>query len=277
MKILVTGANGYIGRHVIKHLLDANHVVVACDKAFSDIDDRAIKLDANLFDIAAEELYENAGRPEVCLHLAWRNGFVHNDDSHILDISAHYALLTGLARMGVRRIAVMSSMHEVGYHEGMIGEDTNCNPMSLYGVAKYSLRQALQLFCKHENITLQWLRGYYIVGDDQHNHSIFTKLCQAEKEGKNTFPFTTGKCQYDFIGIEELSEQIAAVVAQDKVNGVIECCSGKPQSLASKVEDYICQHGFKIRLDYGAFPDRPYDSPITYGDSRKIQCIMNQL
>ena len=166
-------------------------------------------------------------------------------------------------------------MHEVGYWEGMIDEKTPCNPMSQYGIAKNALRQSLTLFCEQNNVILQWLRGFYIIGDDSKNHSIFTKLCQAEAEGKTTFPFTSGKTKYDFISIQDLADQISAVVMQKKINGIINCCSGKPVTLADQVESYIKEHGFKIRLEYGVFPDRAYDSPIIYGDNRKIQEILS--
>ena len=99
--------------------------------------------------------------------------------------------------------------------------------------------------------------------------------CQAEADGKETFPFTTGKTKYDFLSIDELAKQISSVASQTKVNGIINCCSGKPISLAEKVESYIKEHGLRIKLEYGAFPDRPYDSPIVYGDNSKISMIMN--
>ena len=64
---------------------------------------------------------------------------------------------------------------------------------------------------------------------------------------------------------------------QDKVNGIINCCSGKPISLAQKVESFIKEHGYKIKLEYGAYPDRPYDSPAVWGDNTKINKILESV
>ena len=61
---------------------------------------------------------------------------------------------------------------------------------------------------------------------------------------------------------------------QDKVLGIINCCSGKPVSLAEQVEWYISHYNLPIKLIYGAFPDRKYDSPCIYGNKEKIMEIM---
>ena len=65
-------------------------------------------------------------------------------------------------------------------------------------------------------------------------------------------------------------------VMQDRINGIIEVCSGKPISLAQQVENYIKDNNLSIRLDYGKYPDRAYDSPCIYGDNSKIKQIMRK-
>ena len=274
MKILVTGANGYIGRHVVKSLLDKGAEVIACDIMTDEVDPRAQKREMNLFAGDYDNLFVKLGSPDVCLHMAWRNGFVHNSDTHMGDLSGHYHFLVALIQQGLKQLAVMGTMHEVGYWEGKIDENTPCNPLSQYGVAKNALRQSMMAYCKANNVILQWLRAFYILGDDLKNHSIFAKICQAEAESQAWFPFTSGKIKYDFIDVDELATQIASSVMQNRISGIINCCSGNPVSLGERVEKFISDHGFKIKLKYGAYPDRPYDSPIIYGDNAKIRSIL---
>ncbi len=272
--IMVTGASGYIGRHVISSLLSRGVNVVAVDMVNRGIPASAAIYCGNI--LKDSDFTDVLPRCDTLLHLAWQDGFVHNAPSHLANLHHHFDFIKKMTERGVQQIAVMGSMHEVGYWEGAIDEDSPCNPLSMYGIAKNALRQALSVEFKSKPITFQWLRGFYIYGDDHFNHSIFTKLLEAVEAGQETFPFTSGKNKYDFLHVEELAERIAAAVMQTETSGIINCCSGVPLSLGEAVENFIKNHNLKIKLDYGAFPDRPYDSPGVWGDATKINNIMER-
>lgn len=272
-RVVVTGAGGYIGPHVVTALLDAGAEVVANVRAGSraQLDPRAERVEADI--LAADFDPAVWGTPDAVVHLAWEDGFVHNSPAHLGQLSAHYRLLTGLAAAGVPRLVALGTMHEIGYWEGAIDADTPTNPLSLYGIAKDALRRGLPVALP-ESTSLAWVRCYYIYGDDRRNRSIFARLLEAADEGKTTFPFTTGKNLYDFIRVEELGRQIAAVALDTSVSGVVNCASGEPMSLAAKVEEFIAENALGITLEYGAFPDRPYDSPGVWADATRIREIL---
>ena len=272
MKILVTGANGYLGQGVVKEILELGCEVIATDFKLTNIDKRAKKIETNLFEV--ENPFEFFDRPDVVLHMAWRDGFVHYSDNHINDLPNHFEFIKKLLNSGLKRVAVMGSMHEIGFWEGAIKEDTPCNPLSLYGVSKNALKDLVKILCKQVGAEYQWLRGYYIVGNSKYGSSIFSKITESVNLGNKEFPFTMGQNQYDFINYEDFCKQVAKTICQNKVNGIINICSGKPEKLADRVERFIEENGYDIKLKYGEFPDRPYDSKAVWGDDKKIKKIL---
>lgn len=273
MRVLVTGANGYIGQHVVQSLLTQNVDVVALGRSTEKCSPLAECHNLDIFS-RGRDVYELAGEPDCCVHLAWQDGFVHNSKTHMGMLSQHFEFCTTLVDSGIKQLAVMGTVHEIGYWEGAVNENTPCSPISQYGVAKDALRRSLFQYVQGKSTILQWLRGYYIYGDDAANHSVFTKLLAAAQKGQKQFPFTSGKNLYDFIQVDELAKQIAASVTQLEVDGIINCCSGDPISLADEVEAFIRKHHLDIELQYGAYPDRPYDSPAIWGDNTKIAAIL---
>lgn len=271
---MVTGAGGYIGRNVVTALVERGHEVTALVRpgGHADVDPRAeiVAADVLSSDFDPSAVLKDA---QSFIHLAWQDGFRHAAASHMLFLSDHFRLLTAVAETGVARVSVLGTMHEIGYWEGAIDADTPANPRSLYGVAKNALRESLFLALP-ETVELAWLRCYYIYGDDRRSNSIFTRLLEAVDRGDPALPFTTGSNKYDFIHVEELAQQIAVASTTAGIRGVINCASGVPVTLAERVESYIAENGLPIALEYGAFPDRPYDSPAVWGDATRIREIM---
>lgn len=273
--ILITGAGGYIGRHVVSKLVDKGFLVTAVDLSIDKIDSRANRIALNIFNNESS-LYEKLNKPQICLHLAWQDGFRHNSQNHITNLPQHFYFIKDLIDNGLKQLAVMGTMHEIGYWEGEINENTPTNPISFYGISKNCLRQIAQVMTMEKGITFQWLRAFYIIGDDLNNNSIFSKILKMENDGKSTFPMTTGENKYDFIHIEELASQIASCVIQNEVEGIINCCSGVPISLREIVERFINEKGLRIKPSFGEFPNRPYDSPAIWGNTMKINQIMKK-
>lgn len=275
MKILVTGANGYLGLGIVNALQNKNAEIIATDFSIDRIDEKIVAKAEDIFSI--ENPYTYFEEPDVLLHLAWRDGFVHYSDAHIKNLPKHYEFVKKMVEAGIKKVVVMGSMHEIGFFEGSINENTPCHPITPYGISKNALRDLTKMLTSKNNTMFQWLRGYYIVGNTRYGSSIFSKIVAAAEDGKHEFPFTMGQNQYDFIDYPEFCEQVASATLQNEVTGIINICSGHPEKLADRVERFIKDNDFNIRLQYGTFADRPYDSKAIWGDNKKIEKIMEYL
>lgn len=273
MKILVTGANGFLGRGIVDEIIKTGNTVIAAGFKTDKVSEKAIHIDGDMF--AVDDPYEYYGRPDVLLHLAYKDGFVLNSDAHIQNIIQHTTFINKMIASGIQQVAVMGTMHEIGFFEGSVNEHTPTNPMNFYGIAKNAIREYTSLVAKNNGVVMQWLRAFYIVDGTAYGNSIFSKLFAASERGETSFPFTTGKSQYDFLDYGIFAKYVAATVTQTEIKGIINISSGEPERLSERVERFILDNHLNIKLDYGAFPDRPFDSKAIWGDNTKIQKIIS--
>lgn len=104
MKVLVTGANGYMGTGIVKQLLDDGIEVIATDFKLDKVDNRAVKIEEDIFQ--DDNPFDNLGKPDVLLHLAWRDGFKHNSINHINDFPHHYAFIKKFIDSKIKKYVV---------------------------------------------------------------------------------------------------------------------------------------------------------------------------
>lgn len=273
MKFLVTGANGFLGRGIVDEIIKTGNTVIAAGFKTDKVSEKAIHIDGDMF--AVDDPYEYYGHPDVLLHLAYKDGFVLNSDAHIQNIIQHTTFINKMIASGIQQVAVMGTMHEIGFFEGSVNEHTPTNPMNFYGIAKNAIREYTSLVAKNNGVVMQWLRAFYIVDGTAYGNSIFSKLFAAAERGETSFPFTTGKSQYDFLDYGTFAKYVAAAVTQIEIQGIINISSGEPERLSERVEKFIVDNHLNIKLDYGAFPDRPFDSKAIWGDNTKIQKIIS--
>lgn len=151
MKILITGANGYLGMGAVKQLVANRHLeVIATDRQerFVDNSVQVHYIPADIFSISNPYIFFS--KPDIVLHLAWEDGFKHSSDEHIDRLADHYHFLKKLIEGGVSQCCVMGSVHEIGFYEGSVDENTPCFSESLYGISKNALRDAVKLLCNEK-------------------------------------------------------------------------------------------------------------------------------
>lgn len=282
MHIVVTGGDGYIGYNLVKFLADTGNTITVVsrrDKRENNplLSENISYLVLDIFADNSVDVYEMLGKPDILIHLAWEAGFSHNELSHMHNVSKHINFIENMLKGGLKHLVITGTMHEIGYFVGEVDENTPTNPSNLYGIAKNFLRQTTEILCNKYSATYQWIRVFYIYGDDIHNNSIFSKILRAAQEKNSTFDLNSGELLYDFIHIDKLVRQISAVVHQDTINGIINCCSGEPVSLKTMVNNFIRDNNLPITIEYDRFPVRSYDSRAIWGSKKKINLINKQL
>lgn len=195
MIILVTGANGYLGRGITRKLLEQGHTVIAADRKRAGLPEGAVYAPGDLFTVANPYLYYRS--PDLCLYLASQDGFRHQSRSHIENLPHHWQCIQNLLEEGLPRIVIMGSVHEIGPHEGIVHPDTPMAPSTPYGIAKETLYRLTGAEAERLHRIFQWLRAYYVVPVTGREREAYLEALHwieaARKAGIEITPGGTGK------------------------------------------------------------------------------------
>lgn len=281
MKVLVTGASGFIGNHVVQYLLLNNHEVVATSRDESKAKQKTWydKVKYIPFDITSlsknENLFDFFGQPDVLIHLAWDGLPNFLDTIHIdKNLFFHYEFLKNYIESGGNHIVITGTCLEYGMQSGSLDEDMIPQPDCAYAVAKDSLRRFIvELQKKHTGLVYQWVRLFYMFGEGQYSKAILPQLELAVKKGENVFNMSGGEQLRDYLHIEKVVENISKIALQDEITGIINCCNGTPISVRKFVEDFLYKKKYTIKLNLGHYPYPSYEPMAFWGSDVKLKKI----
>jgi nucleoside-diphosphate-sugar epimerase len=281
MKVLVTGATGFLGNHLVQWLVDNTH----CDVIASSPNAEKAK-QMNWFDRvryvpfdlgqAHSAQLEDFHYPDAMLHYGWRNfREIHSCHQVEENYPCSFTLIRRFVEQGLKNISVIGSGFEYGMINGPLTEDMNPQPISLYAIAKDALRRTLLTYLSDKDVVFKWIRIFNIYGPGQHPKSIFGLLDTAIQDGDTFFPMSGGAQLRDYIEVSLLAEYTAKVLLQTKINGMINCCSGVPISIRELTEKIIAEEGSDIQLKLGVYPYSPIEPMAYWGDNTKLQEILD--
>jgi len=270
MRVLVTGSTGFLGRHVVRQLLNDGHSVVAVARNakraremswFEDIEFIQCDLHKDF-----QPLLQMECVPNVLVHLAWPGlpnycDFFHIDEN----LPADLAFLKAIVDSGVRHLLVAGTCLEYGMQYGPLTEDMETHPVTPYGLAKDTLRKSLQMLQKSSPFTLQWLRLFYIYGDGQNPNSLLSQLDRSIDNNDSVFNMSPGDQLRDYLTVADVAVYVARLLKFPTINGVINCCSGKPISVFDLVAQHCRKRGSKIQINRGYFPYPAYEPLAFWG------------
>jgi len=281
MKILITGATGFIGSHLIRELLKSksNQIVAtsrSIDKAKKS--DWFSKVEYIEFDInegTGENLYVFFGEPDQLIHLAWEDLSNYNSSSHMeVILPNHCDFIESMVLGGLKNVVVAGTCFEYGMIEGCLSEDIITNPENSYALAKDSLRKYIVDLQKKHSFVYKWIRLFYIYGEGQSKTSLMYLLYKAIQNRDKEFNMSGGKQLRDFLFIDKVVHNIGLIANQNiLINQPINCCSGIPISVKNLVKNYLKEKRYQIKLNLGFYPYPIYEPMEFWGDNSKLKEI----
>lgn len=279
MKVLVTGATGFIGRHVIPCLLKRGHEITAV--ASDEFKARSFSWSEEVR-FVSHDIYRDAdhsagrfGHQDALLHLAWVGLPNYKELFHVEEtLPADYRFLKSMVQAGIGHLLVTGTCLEYGMRNGCLIEDMATQPSNAYGLAKDTLRKFLQLLQQRHTFTLQWARLFYMYGPGQNSNSLLAQLECAIETGEPAFNMSGGEQLRDYLSVEEVAKNLTAILEHSEFDGIVNVCSGTPISVRRLVEEQVKQSGAKIHLNLGhyAYPD--HEPMAFWGDNSKLVSIL---
>ncbi|MHA3738375.1 NAD-dependent epimerase/dehydratase family protein [Pseudomonas sp. Eth.TT006] len=281
MKVLVTGATGFVGRHLVTALLARGCTVraVARDAAkaasmpwINEVEFISADIHAAELDIAA--LTKGV---DVLAHLAWPGlpnyralfHFEHN-------LMADYRFIKSAVEAGVPQVLVTGTCFEYGMQSGPLGEQHAAQPANPYGLAKHTLHLFLQNLQQEHPFILQWARLFYLHGEGQNPNSLLAALDRAIDAGESAFNMSAGEQLRDFLAIESAAGYLAAIVQKRDFNGVINCASGEPVSVRALVERRLRERGAALNLNLGHYPYPTHEPMAFWAQTERLQQLLGE-
>ncbi|MDR0390926.1 MAG: NAD-dependent epimerase/dehydratase family protein [Planctomycetaceae bacterium] len=275
MKILITGATGFIGRYVVRVLAKTEHEIIATStqktpQNFENIN-RLKYISADLNNQEATNWYELFCQPDLVIHLAWQGLPNYGELFHIeRNLWTSYCFLKQMIESGTRDITVIGTCFEYGLQEGCLSEDLPAKPNTIYGVSKNTLRIFLEQLQTKISFDFKWIRLFYLYGQGQNKNSILEQLKSAIKRNDKIFNMSGGEQLRDYLPVEVVAENIVKIALQNKIQGIINNCSGQPISIRRLVEEYLQKTETKIDLNLGYYPYPNYEPHAFWGCTKKI-------
>ncbi len=265
--ILVTGATGFVGHHLTRHLAQAGAEVWTTGLPNEQPPlgtTRHLSLDVRDADAVRAVVVEAA--PQVVFHLAAAG--VTNpgvDPALALAVNAGGTvhLLEALRGQGVRRVVLAGTCYEYGANQ-RVSESTNqrlsvegLDPFNAYAASKVAAWAFGRMYWRAHDLPVVTVRPFQVYGPGQVPHTLIPAAIRAALSGED-FPMTPGEQERDFIYVEDVVEGMLAAAQAPGIEGQsLDLGTGQAHTVRQVVERVWALTEAQGRILAGALPYRP--------------------
>lgn len=252
MKLLITGATGFIGQHLVNRLIEQGHIVLALSRSevilpANDYPNKlfylqtSLKLDGNTI----EKI--NQFEPDTLIHLAWEKIPDFSFEISFANLQNQILFFRNLFLISsLKKIIVTGSCWEYNKKMGVCTESDICVSANYFTWAKNSLRDFLEFECLQKNIDFIWSRVFYVYGPQQRKGSLIPTVIENIQNG-NVPELKTPFNSNDFIYVDDVAEGLIQFAVKDVPSGIYNLGNGESVpiiDIVSKIE--ISIHGTEI-------------------------------
>jgi nucleoside-diphosphate-sugar epimerase len=275
MKVLLTGAAGFVGSRVARVLLRDGCEVHACVRS-----DPAGRLDEVVPDLqlqnldlrATDELdaWVSRVRPDLAVHCAWyaTPGTYLTSPENLVHVEIGLSLARALAANGCRRLIGIGTCFEYAPSLEALSEDSPVLPATVYAQSKLELARALEVISTEGALDVAWARLFYLYGPFEDPRRLVPSVTRALLDLKPART-TTGDQTRDFLHVDDVAEALWAVARSD-VAGPVNIGSGRPTAVRTLVLELARIIGRPELIELGAVPRPPDDPPAVWADNRRL-------
>lgn len=293
MKILITGAAGFIGSHLSENLLNEGHQIVGFDN-FDPFYDRAVK-EHNLEKSLSNELFtliegdlNNSGdmknlfsgqEYDVVIHLAAKAGVRPSIENPLdytkVNINGTQNLLEMMKSEGLKRLVFASSSSVYGNSKDVpYNEEMNVNnPISPYAATKVAAEVLCYTYWQLFGISVTCLRFFTVYGPRQRPEMAIAKFIRKAYNGESISVFGDGRSSRDFTYIDDIIQGVVSAVHKDLGYEIINLGESTTIELNSLIALIEKLTGKEVKKDY--LEMQPGDVFTTYADISKAKKLLN--
>ncbi len=276
MKILLTGANGFVGSHLTHVLVEEGAEVHAVVRPGADLSRVAeLKssvrlLQADLLDKDSVASMFSGAKYDCCVHTAWyaEPGKYLHSDRNVDWVGASVHLAWILAKNGCKRMVGLGTCFEYDLAQGILSEASPLKPASLYAASKLAAGRGIESMASALDMSFAWARLFYLYGPGEDPRRLVPSVITSLLEGREA-KTTRGEQIRDYLHVRDVARALWEIVQSD-LQGPVNIGSGQKHSVAEIVTEIAGSIGREDLLKRGALPYREGDPEVVLADNRRL-------